>query len=237
MTTTLDGPRNLPPGGARPDSLVVLLHGYGADGNDLIDLAQHWRPLLPRTAFVAPHAPERIPGMPYGFQWFSLAGYDPMQMRRDPARTAEVYRGMETGAMAAATLIDRFLDAELARHGVPAGRLALVGFSQGTMMSLHVGLRRPVAPAAIVGFSGALVGGDRLKDEITCRPPVLLIHGDADEMVPVTALFGAAEGLAAAGLTVRWHISKGLGHGIDPAGLEMAGHFLAQSFAQPLAKT
>lgn len=229
MTSQLDGPRNLPPAGVTPDSLVVLLHGYGADGNDLIELAPHWRRQLPRTAFVAPHAPERIPGMPYGFQWFSLAGYDPNQMRRDPRHTAEIYRRMETGAIAAAGLLDRFLDDELARYGLPPGRLALVGFSQGTMMALHVGLRRPAAPAAIVGFSGALVGGDRLKDEIACRPPVLLIHGDADEMVPVTALFGATEGLAQAGITVRWHIAQGLGHGIDPDGLEMAGQFLAQS--------
>ena len=231
MASQLDGPRNLPAGGVQPDALVVLLHGYGADGNDLIELAPHWRRRLPRAAFVAPHAPERIPGMPYGFQWFSLAGYDPGQMRRDPRQAAEIYRRMETGAIAAAGLLDSFLDAELARHGLAPGRLALVGFSQGTMMALHVGLRRPVGPAAIVGFSGALVGGDRLKSEMACCPPVLLIHGDADEVVPVTALFGAAEGLAQAGVTVRWHIAPGLGHGIEPEGLEIAGQFLAQSLA------
>lgn len=231
MSSQLDGPRNLPAGGVTPDSLIVLLHGYGADGNDLIELAPHWRQLLPRAAFVAPHAPQRIPGMPFGYQWFSLAGYDPGQLRRDPRQAAEIYRNMETGAISAAGVLDSFLDAELARYGLPAGRLALVGFSQGTMMALHVGLRRPVGPAAIVGFSGALVGGDRLKSEIACRPPVLLIHGDADEVVPVTALFGALDGLAQAGVAVRWHIAQGLGHGIDPEGLSIAGQFLALSLA------
>lgn len=224
--TLLDGPRVLPAAGP-PDSLVVLLHGYGADGNDLIGLADPWKRWLPRTAFVSPNAPEPIPGMPFGRQWFGLAGYDPNQMRRDPRHTAAVYKGMATGAVKAAGALDAFLDAELARHKLSPDRMALVGFSQGTMMSLHVGLRRKTGLAGIVGFSGALVGGDALKAEIACRPPVLLIHGDADEMVPVTALFGALEGLKEAEVPVRWHVCPGLGHGIDPEGLQMAGQFLS----------
>ncbi len=224
--TPLDGPRVMPAAGA-PDSLVVLLHGYGADGNDLIALADPWKRWLPRTAFVSPNAPEPIPGMPYGRQWFSLAGYDPDQMRRDPRFTAEVYRRMEVGAVKAAGALDAFLDAELARHRLAPDRLALVGFSQGTMMSLHVGLRRKAGLAGIVGFSGALVGGDALAAEIACRPPVLLVHGDADDVVPPTALFGALEGLQKAEVPVRWHICPGLGHGIDPEGLQLAGEFLS----------
>ncbi len=223
----LDGPRIAPASG-KATHLVVLVHGYGADGNDLIGLAPHWQRLLPGAAFVAPNAPERIPGMPWGYQWFSLSQYDPDMLRRDPAQAPAVYQEMAEGARRAAGPLDAFITAELERTGVAPERLALVGFSQGTMMALQVGLRRPVAPAAIVGFSGALIGADRLAGEITARPPVLLIHGDADEVVPVEAMQAAANGLGAAGIDVRWHVAQGMGHGIDQDGLELAGGFLAQ---------
>lgn len=223
----LDGPRVAPASG-KATHLVILVHGYGADGNDLISLAPHWQRLLPGAAFVAPNAPERIPGMPWGYQWFSLSTYDPNMLRRDPAHAPAVYREMHEGALRAAPPLEAFIAAELERTGVAPERLALVGFSQGTMMALQVGLRRAVAPAAIVGFSGALIGADRLPAEITARPPVLLIHGDADEVVPIEALHAAASGLGAAGVGVRWHIARGMGHGIDQEGLELAGHFLAE---------
>ncbi len=226
----LDGPRVAPASG-KATHLVVLVHGYGADGNDLIGLAPHWQRLLPGAAFVAPNAPERIPGMPWGYQWFSLSAYDPDMLRRDPALAPGVYQEMRAGAERAAAPLAAFIDAELARTGLGPERLALVGFSQGTMMSLQVGLRRTVAPAAIVGFSGALIGADRLAGEITARPPVLLIHGDQDDIVPVEALQAALDGLGAAGVTARWHVCRGMGHGIDPEGLELAGRFLAQHLA------
>jgi phospholipase/carboxylesterase len=218
-----------PASGGPARQLVVLLHGYGADGNDLIELAPYWRRLLPEAAFVAPHAPERIPGMPFGFQWFSLSRYDPEMMRRDPARASDTYREMREGAEGVAPALDAFLDAELARQGVGGDGLVLVGFSQGTMMALHVGLRRRRPPACIVGFSGALIGADRLPSEATGRPPVLLVHGDADEIVPVEALFAAVHGLGAAGLAAQWHISPGQGHTIDEEGLDLAGRFIADA--------
>ena len=227
-TAMLDGPR-VPAASGRARALVVLLHGYGADGNDLIALAPAWARAMPDAAFVAPHAPGSIPGMPMGRQWFALDHYDPDMLRRDPAEVADVYQTVHAGAVQAAPALEAFLDAELARTGVAPGRLALAGFSQGTMMALHVGLRRRSAPAAIVGYSGALVGADRLPQEITARPPLMLVHGDADDIVPIDALFAAMAGLGAAGVAAEWHICPGLGHGIDERGLTLGGRFLAES--------
>src|SRR5205814_686446 len=141
------------------------------------------------------------------------------------------------GVNAAAPVLTRFLDAELARHKLPPSALALVGFSQGTMMALHVGLRRAVAPAAIVGYSGMLVlpedaEPETIAAEIRARPPVLLIHGDSDDLIPAQALLAAAQGLAAFGVPAEWHMSAGLGHGIDEEGLRQGGDFLARRFAR-----
>ena len=216
-TTMLDGPRIAARSG-RATSLVVFLHGYGADGNDLIDLGRSWQPFLANTAFVSPHAPEPCGMSPMGRQWFALT------MRS----TMERWRGVTTARPA----LDAFLDAELASLGLDDSKLALVGFSQGTMMALHTGLRRTAPPAAIIGYSGLLVLEDdrrpeALPGEITGKPPVLLIHGDRDEVIPVEALFSATEALAAAGVPCEWHVSKGIGHGIDAEGLRQGGEFLA----------
>ena len=225
MSAALDGPR-LPASGGRANGLVVFLHGYGADGNDLIELGRQWRALLPQAAFVSPHAPERCLGAPMGRQWFALSNRPP----DDPAGAEDRWNGV----VKARGAVDAFLDAELKRLGLDDSKLALVGFSQGTMMALHVGLRRSRAPAAIVGFSGMLVGEDRLK-EATARdargapPPVLLIHGDQDPLIPLEAMFVAAEALAGAQVPTQWHLSLGIGHGIDAGGLQHAGLFLAQA--------
>lgn len=208
----LAGPR-IEPRGQTPQSLVVLLHGYGANGDDLIELGRAWARDLPSTAFVAPHAPDHLPyDDASGLQWFPLTFRDPDEYWR--------------GAKAAGPQLDAFLDAELTRYRLPASRLALVGFSQGTMMTLHVGLRRSAAPAALVGYSGMIAGPEHLKDSITCRPPVLLIHGSDDEVIPAGALHLTREALADAEVPVEWHIREGLGHGIDPEGLAMGGSFL-----------
>jgi phospholipase/carboxylesterase len=211
----LDGPRIEPRG--TPAALVVLLHGYGANGDDLIALAEGWRGRLPQAAFVAPNAPEAIPGMPGALQWFPLTLRDPSERWR--------------GVVAARPGLDGFLDAELARYGLAGGRLVLVGFSQGTMLALHVGLRRRAAPAAIVGYSGPLAGPEHLG-EIAVRPPVLLIHGAEDDLFRVVALNSARELGPRAGVCVVGHVRAGGGHGIDPAGQELGGHFMAQALGQ-----
>jgi phospholipase/carboxylesterase len=210
---SLSGPR-LAPASGRATELVVLLHGYGADGDDLIGLASHWQQLLPGAAFVAPHAPTRVPGAPSGFQWFPISRIDPHEM--------------QNGVAMAAPGIAQFLDEELDRLGLPPDRLALAGFSQGAMLSLHLGLNRAVAPAAIVGFSGLLAGPPPAQGH---KPPILLTHGDADQVIPVGALFAAVGALGLAGLPLQWHLAPGMGHGIDPEGLDLAGTFLALAFA------
>jgi phospholipase/carboxylesterase len=221
MAAELDGPRLNPQSGAARQ-LVVFLHGYGADGNDLIDIGRAWQQILPQAAFASPHAPEACGQAPVGRQWFPLTMRDPNERW--------------TGVKKAAPVLERFLDAELSRHKLPPSALALVGFSQGTMMALHVGLRRATAPAAIVGYSGLLVTPpereiEAFAAEIKSRPPVLLVHGDSDDLIPVQAVFQAAQGLSALGLSAEWHISPGIGHGIDAEGLRHGGEFLARRFA------
>jgi phospholipase/carboxylesterase len=217
----LDGPRLEPRSGAARQ-LVVFLHGYGADGNDLIDIGRAWQGLMPQAAFVSPHAPEPCGQAPAGRQWFPLTFRDPNERW--------------TGVNKAAPVLERFLDAELKRRNLPPSALALVGFSQGTMMALHVGLRRAVAPIAMVGYSGLLAvppdaNAEKFAAEVTSRPPVLLVHGDQDDLIPAQALFHAASGLASLGVPVEWHLSAGIGHGIDQEGLRHGGEFLARRLA------
>jgi phospholipase/carboxylesterase len=212
MPTPLSGPVASPPSGAKPTALVVLLHGVGADGHDLISLASHWAPLLPNAEFVAPDGPQPCDMAPYGRQWFSLQD-----------RTPSV---IFAGVSASAPSLDRFLDEALAARGLDDSRLALVGFSQGTMMSLHVGLRRARPLAGIVGFSGALTGPDHLAAEIRSRPPVLLIHGEADPVVPFSMLGLAEQTLNANQVPVETLACPRLGHSIDEAGLKRGGAFL-----------
>ena len=221
MAVELNGPR-LEPRSGPARQLVVFLHGYGADGNDLIEIGRAWQGLLPQAAFVSPHAPEPCGQAPTGRQWFALTMRDPSERW--------------IGCNKAAAGLDAFLDAELKRRNLPPTALALVGFSQGTMMALHVGLRRAAAPVAIVGYSGLLVtpndpNPEKLAAEIKSRPPVLLIHGDQDDLIPAQALFQASGGLASLGVPVEWHLSHGVGHGIDQEGLRHGGEFLARRFA------
>lgn len=216
------GPRLKPLSGTTRH-LVILLHGYGADGADLIELGREWQSALPDAAFFAPHAPEPGPGG--GRQWFALSFRDP----------GERWRGVNHAASA----LDALIDAELAACGLDESRLALVGFSQGTMMALHVGLRRALPLAAIVGFSGQLVlepGAGPVAPAIRSRPPVLLVHGDQDDVIPADALFMSADALAAADVPCEWHLSAGIGHGIDAAGLRQSGLFLAHALAGPPAR-
>ena len=205
----------------------MFLHGYGADGNDLIAIGREWQRWLPDAAFVAPNAPELMPGTPMGRQWFPLTFRDPHERWR--------------GVNQAGPGLDRFLDAELQENGVPPSGLALVGFSQGTMLALHVGLRRAIAPAAIVGFSGLKVieegkAPESLKGQIRSKPPILLVHGDQDDVIPVEALFLSTEALAAVDVPCEWHLSLGVGHGIDADALRHGGLFLTRAFGLPYPK-
>ncbi|HEU4520041.1 MAG TPA: dienelactone hydrolase family protein [Microvirga sp.] len=223
---TINGPRLAPKSG-RAKQLVVFLHGYGADGNDLIEIGRQWQRWLPDAAFVAPHAPEACGMSPMGRQWFPLTFRDPHERWR--------------GVNHAGPGLDAFLDAELRTHGLPASKLALVGFSQGTMMALHVGLRRAEAPAALVGFSGMVVleegqGPDQLRGQLRAKPPILLVHGDRDDVIPVDALFLSTDALAAAEVPCQWHLSVGVAHGIDGEALRHAGLFLTQCFGLPYPK-
>ena len=209
----LDGPRFGPEAGQARE-LVVLLHGLGADGNDLIGLAPYFAQGLPEAAFVSPHAPFPCDMAPFGRQWFSLQTREP-----------EAILG---GVRAAAGHLDAFIDRELERHRLDDARLALIGFSQGTMMALHVALRRARPCAALIGYSGMLIGPEFLGTEIKCRPPVLLIHGQADEVVGFGALAAAQAGLKANGVAVSVLPRPGLGHGIDEPGIGAAVAMLGE---------
>ncbi|MGE0425471.1 MAG: alpha/beta hydrolase [Reyranellaceae bacterium] len=212
----LEGPVHAPASGGKPKKLVILLHGYGADGNDLIGLAEPLAPLMPDVAFHAPNAPYPCDGNPYGYQWFGISRLDPHLML--------------AGVRGAAPFVEAFLDEKLAEYGLSEADTALVGFSQGTMMSLHVGLRRERPLAGIVGFSGLLPGVETLADEMRSKPPVLLIHGDADPMVPFEMMDRAESALKGLGVAVDSYAAQGVGHSIDGHGLEKCARFLLRVF-------
>ncbi len=214
MTRVLDSKRRDSASG-RTGSVVVFLHGYGADGSDLLGLAEPLAPYLPDTVFLAPDAPERSAMNPSGHQWFPIPWLD----GSDPVAAD---RAMD----AAVADLDAYLDGVLDDEGIGADRLVLIGFSQGTMMALHVALRRPEPVAALVGFSGRLLRPETLKAEIRSRPPVLLVHGDLDDVVPPASMPEAAQALQDAGLDVFAHVMEGTAHGIAPDGLSVALAFI-----------
>ena len=212
----INGPRIPPATGGAPEYLIVVLHGYGANGQDLIGLASYLHQAVPEAMIVAPDAPDAMDGAPPGYpgcQWFPITRLAPEEMW--------------AGVQSAGPTVDAFIDAELAIHGLTSDKLILVGFSQGAMLSLHVGLRRATPPAGIIGFSGSLAGPEHLPSEVTGTPPVLLVHGDADDVVPVQALVLARQALGAANVPTQWHISQGTTHNIAPDGLEKAISFLS----------
>ncbi len=215
----LEGPRIEAKSG-EAKSLVILLHGYGADGNDLIGLAGPMAGALADTEFVSPNAPEPCAAAPSGRQWFPITYIDGSSEQE-----------MRDGMARAVIALDDFITAEIERSGLPANKVALMGFSQGTMMSLHVGPRREHALAGIVGFSGRLLEPERLGNEIRTKPPILLVHGDADAVVPFESMQQAGEGLAAVGIEVSGFPRPGLGHGIDERGIAAAAQFLMQHLA------
>lgn len=220
-----------PPASGQTRQAVILLHGYGADGADLIGLAPYLTAALPDCAFHSPDAPHPCEMSPFGRQWFSLSDYDPDLLRRHPDTMQPAYAAMLDGARLAAPVVEAFIAEVIARYDLSGPQaVALVGFSQGTMMSLHVALRLAQPVAGVVGFSGALLGAAALPAEIVSRPPVLLVHGDADPVVPVQAMGLAASTLRANAVDVDTHTCHGLQHGIDEEGLRLAQTFLRRSF-------
>jgi phospholipase/carboxylesterase len=214
MSKIVNGASLQPLSGSPPKQMVLLLHGYGSSGSDLISLAPHWRQALPDALFLAPHAPQRS-GMGGGYQWWELSAFTPL--------------ALAAGAASAAPAINAFIDRKLEQYGLAEDKLAIVGFSQGTMMALHVGLRRKKQVAGIVGFSGMLTGAAELAHAAITKPPVLLVHGSADPIVPVTALHAAKAELRKLGIQVTDHVSAGLGHSVDPMGLRLGGEFVSRA--------
>lgn len=197
--------------------LVILVHGYGADGNDLLGLADPLGQHLPDTVFVAPDAPNKCSGNPFGYEWFPIPWLD-----------GSSEEAAKEGMAQAVVDLNAFIDKTMQEEGFSPAQTILLGFSQGTMMSLHIAPRRAEPLAGIVGFSGRLLEPENMAAAVVSRPPVLLIHGDQDEMVPVASLPEAADALVAAEFEVYTHISKGTGHGIAPDGLGVALHFMRE---------
>ncbi|MFT4013110.1 MAG: alpha/beta fold hydrolase [Paracoccus sp. (in: a-proteobacteria)] len=216
MTRELKSKRKGP---AKPDSVVIFLHGYGADGADLLGLADPLAPHLPRTAFYAPDAPERCVNNPMGFQWFPIPWMDGSSPEAARSSAEQSFND-----------INSFIDKVLKQDEIAPDRLALVGFSQGTMMSLEVAPRREAEIAGVVGFSGRLLDPEQMAREVRVTPPVLLLHGDQDPVVPFESMGLAADALTAAGFAVYTHVMKNTPHGISPDGLSAALGFLKQRF-------
>ena len=198
-------------------ALVVFLHGYGADGSDLLGLGDVLGPHLPGVAFLGPDAPEPCVGNPFGRQWFPIPWLD---------GSSEAQQG--EGMRAAVADLNAFLDKILAEEGLGAEALALVGFSQGAMMAMHVAPRRAEAVAGVVAISGRLLAHERLEAEAVVKPPVLLVHGDRDDVVPFANMDFAGQALVAAGFETYGHVMQGTGHGIAPDGLGVALQFLKE---------
>ena len=213
--TQIDGPSIEPLNGI-VNKLVIFCHGYGADGNDLINLANYFQPVLPDALFLSPNAPEKCVMNPLGYQWFDFQSGDP----------ASIWKGV----LSAADILNSFIDDQLKKYNLTDKNLALVGFSQGTMMSLHVGLRRSQPMAGIVGFSGKLIAGELLKTEMNSKPPVYLMHGDIDPMVPYQETIEAEKILKKFDIDVQSHISPNTTHSIAQDGLEIAISFLKDKF-------
>lgn len=220
MSKITNGRSLQPLSGGPPKQIVLLLHGFGSNGADMIALAPHWQEALPDALFLAPHAPERC-GFGFGYQWWGINAFTPQALAQ--------------GAATAAPPLEAFIDRKLEQYGLSEAELALVGFSQGTMMALHVGLRRPNQLAAIVGYSGMLTGGPELKHQRITKPPVLLIHGSDDEVVPVAALHESERELARIGVPVTTHVSLGVGHSVDPPGLRLGRDFVAKALKERAA--
>jgi phospholipase/carboxylesterase len=212
----LSGPEVRPASGGAAKQLVIFVHGYGADGNDLISLAQYFAHVAPDAAFVSPNAPYRCAGSPFGYQWYDV-------WMQDRAQRLEAIRH-------AGAIFDKFVTDQLAARNLTEDKLVLVGFSQGTMISLFVAPRRARAVAGIVGYSGRMEAPDLLPAELKSKPPVVLVHGDSDELLAVSEMETAAAALEGCDVPVETHVRPGLGHGIDEMGIRIGLDFVQRVF-------
>lgn len=212
-----------PLAGAGARQLIIFLHGYGADGNDLIELAPRFAQVVPEAALLSPDAPYRCGGVPFGYEWYDV------WMQDRSARLAAVRR--------AAAILDHFITRQLEQRGLAEENLVLIGFSQGAMMSLFVAPRRVRPVAGVVGYSGRMEAPELLREEIKSRPPVALIHGDCDELLAVGEMEAAAETLRTNGIETHTHVRPGLGHGIDEEGIRIALAFAGRVLEKPAPKT
>ena len=215
-TPVLSGPEQAPTDGKKPDRLIIFLHGLGANGDDLIGLAPVLGQVFPTAQFLAPNAPEECDMAPMGLQWFSL---------QDMSRTQ-----LQAGVDAVTPVLHRYLDDQLARFSVTPDRVAIVGFSQGTMLALHAMPKYSGLVAGVLGYSGMLIAPESLADENIRKPPTLLIHGTDDPVVPADMSKVSGEAMKMAGFDVEVAYSKGLGHSIDEAGLRLGIEFLQRAF-------
>ncbi|MDA7764060.1 MAG: alpha/beta hydrolase [Candidatus Pelagibacterales bacterium] len=209
----ISGPIIEPSSGNSPKQMIIFVHGYGADGNDLIGLANYFQSTLPEAIFLSPHAPEACSMNPSGYQWFDLTSTDPAVLW--------------SKILVAADHLNEFIDSKLLEYNIAEENLALIGFSQGTMMSLHVSLRRKNTMAAVLGYSGRLIGADLLKDDLISKPSIYLIHGDQDPMVPYQESLTAEKVLKEYSIDIKTHISEHTQHSIAEDGLRIGVDFLA----------
>ncbi len=216
----LEGPTFAPASGGAPKQLVIFCHGVGSDGQDLIGLAPYFAKVLPDAQFVSPNAPFAFDMAPMGYQWFSLAN-------PTPASRLE-------GTLAAAPVLDAFIDQQMQLHGLTAKDVALVGFSQGAMMSLHVGVRRAEQLAGVIAYSGALIGPELLADEVKSQPPVMMMHGAIDDVVPPEALYEGVAALQEVGIKIKGEMLPNLGHGLNDQSIMAGMSFLVDCFGVPL---
>ena len=214
------GPSMPPASGGKPKKLIVFLHGFGADGNDLIGLAPYFADVVPDAEFLSPHAPFPCQMAGFGRQWFNVYEQNP--------------EGRLAAIRIAAEIVNGFLDGELKSRGLAEADLALIGFSQGTMMSLFVAPRRAKPVAGVIGYSGRLESPELVAKEMRSKPPILLVHGDRDDRLPVELLDRATETLLAAGVSVEHHVRPGLGHSIDEEGIRLGRDFLTRAFARAI---
>jgi len=216
----IEGPELPPKSGNEPKQLVILLHGYGSNGDDLISLAPEFQNILPDAHFISPNAPYKCematPMMPSSYQWFSLLSHDPISMYE--------------GAVGASDILNNYIDEQLSRFELSEKDLALIGFSQGTMMSLHTGLRKEKEIAGILGYSGSLLEAEPIENHIKSKPPICLIHGVVDPVVPFISMGNAEKSLKKLSVKVTTHARPMLAHGIDFEGIEIGKKFLKEIY-------